>query len=63
MTYPNGDIYFGAWKDGKADGEGIFAKVEGPFYQGGWKQDKQHGKGKEIQKGGETIYEGDFFEG
>lgn len=48
MTYSNGDIYFGDWKDGKADGEGIFAKVDGQFYQGGWKQDKQHGKGEEI---------------
>lgn len=37
MTYSNGDVYFGDWKDGKADGEGIFAKVDGPFYQGGWK--------------------------
>ena len=34
MTYSNGDIYFGNWKDGKANGDGIFVKKDGPIYIG-----------------------------
>lgn len=36
MTHANGDIYQGEWKDGKAEGTGIFYDKKGSMYNGEW---------------------------
>ena len=64
MTQPNGDVYQGDWKDGVADGKGVFIQKDaGVIYDGDWKNDLQHGKGTEEWDKGEFKYVGDFVEG
>ncbi len=36
MTHANGDIYQGEWKDGKANGQGVFVDTNGSMYEGEW---------------------------
>jgi len=53
-----GDIYKGTWKEGKADGKGMFsikiigvcAFANGEKYDGLWKENRLHGKGKTLFK-------------
>ena len=40
MTHVNGDIYQGSWKDGKANGFGVFVDTNGSMYQGEWNNDQ-----------------------
>lgn len=34
MTHSNGDIYQGEWKEGKANGFGVYIDTEGSMYRG-----------------------------
>lgn len=63
MTHKNGDIYHGEWKDGKANGNGVFLDRKGNLYDGEWLNDQYHGKGKEQWDWGKVEYEGDFIDG
>lgn len=64
LTQANGDLYQGDWKDGVAQGKGVFVQREaGIIYDGEWKNDVQHGKGIEEWDFGNFKYEGDFKEG
>jgi hypothetical protein len=44
MTYVNGDVYEGEWKDGKQHGKGKMTWVIGRVYEGEWKDGKMAGK-------------------
>ena len=61
MTWHDGRIYEGEWKDDKANGKGKFSWHDGDIYEGEWKDDKANGKGKFSWPDG-RIYEGDFID-
>uniref|UniRef100_A0A7S3FUJ5 Uncharacterized protein n=1 Tax=Strombidium rassoulzadegani TaxID=1082188 RepID=A0A7S3FUJ5_9SPIT len=63
MTHPNGDIYQGQWREGKACGKGIFLDQQGSMYEGEWLNDLYHGKGVENWNYNKIVYTGDFVEG
>ena len=48
MTYGNGDVYEGNWKDGKKNGKGKYTYTDGTVYEGDWKDGSKNGKGKNI---------------
>ena len=43
QTFENGDVYQGAFKDGKKHGKGILRTRNDRSYEGEWKYDKPHG--------------------
>ena len=43
MTYREGDVYDGAWKDDKKEGTGTLTYKDGDSYEGTFKDDKIHG--------------------
>ena len=45
MTYTEGDIYIGEFRNGKRNGQGINTWTQGFKYVGGWKDGSQHGQG------------------
>ena len=45
MTYANGDVYKGKWKD-KNNGTGTITYANGDVYEGEWKYEKKYGIGK-----------------
>ena len=45
VTWPNGDKYFGSWKNGKHHGIGTFEWIDGTKYSGEWKFGLENGKG------------------
>jgi hypothetical protein len=59
MTFANGDVYEGDWKDNKRDGKGKMTFANGDVYEGDWKDNKRDGKGKETFANG-NVYEGDW---
>jgi len=40
MTWNNGDVYQGEWKNNKANGHGIFVDSQGSTYDGEWIDDQ-----------------------
>jgi hypothetical protein len=62
MTHANGDIYQGEWKEGKANGFGVYVDQNGSMYQGVWLNDQYNGKGIETWNYGNIRYDGDFVE-
>ena len=40
MTWNNGDIYIGEWKNDNKEGDGIFLGKKGGIFEGKWKNDK-----------------------
>ena len=61
-TYSNGDKYVGAFKDGKAEGQGTLTKPNGGKYVGAWKDNKFEGQGALTFTDG-NKYVGAFKEG
>jgi hypothetical protein len=53
--------YVGDWKEGKADGEGIYYYADGDKYDGKWKDDLKHGYGVYAYSNGDS-YEGEWQE-
>merc|ERR1712159_556482 len=46
MTYVNGDVYEGSWKDGELDGKGKMTyKKDGDIYEGEWVRGNFHREG------------------
>lgn len=45
MTWPDGAIYEGEWKDNHAHGWGKFLHSNGDSYEGMWRRSKANGKG------------------
>lgn len=61
--WPNGDVYAGAWRDGRRHGKGRMVLGEsGDVYEGDFEHDKYHGFGtfKSLEK---IQYKGEFKEG
>ena len=40
MTYENGNVYTGGWKDDSINGKGRIIYKNGDVYEGEWKDDK-----------------------
>lgn len=59
ITYSNGDVYEGEWKEGKRHGQGKITWPTGVVYEGNWKEGKRTGKGKYTWTSG-AVYEGDW---
>ena len=63
MTYADGSVYEGSYKNNKRDGFGKFTDpADGTVYEGQWENGKRHGKGTQSNAKGE-IYQGDFESG
>ena len=45
MTYANGDVYVGEWKDGSRHGQGTYTWTDGRKYVGESKDNKWNGQG------------------
>ena len=56
-TYPNGEKYVGAFKDGKPEGRGTLTWPDGGKYVGAWKDGKREGRGAYSSPDGRK-YEG-----
>ena len=52
LTFPNGSVYKGQLKNGKAEGIGKLSYANGKEYNGQWKNGKAHGYGK-LMNGGD----------
>lgn len=46
MTFRDGKIYEGKWKDNKMNGKGVFLWPDGRRYEGNFVNDKKDGYGK-----------------
>lgn len=63
QSWPNGDEYAGAWKDGKKHGKGrLLLGASGDVYEGDFENDKYHGFGT-FQSFEGIRYKGEFLEG
>jgi hypothetical protein len=62
VTYPSGNKYVGAYKDGKRHGQGIYTWGNGNKYVGAFKNGKRHGQGTAIYADG-GKYVGAFKNG
>lgn len=59
-TFPNGTLYFGEMRSGRANGKGILNfPVTGDKYFGDFVDDRMNGKGTMTYRNG-VKYEGDF---
>jgi hypothetical protein len=43
MTYSNNDVYYGAFKDGRKHGRGVYYFFSGTMYEGEWERGRLHG--------------------
>ena len=59
VTYYNGDVYEGEWKDDKKNGQGIYRFSDGRVYEGEWKDDNRNGLGTMTWPNG-VVYEGEW---
>ena len=62
MTYSNGDVYDGEWKNNKRHGEGTITFQNKTTYKGRWINDKINGYGEFKYFNGDS-YEGTFHNG
>ncbi|MDR2777749.1 MAG: hypothetical protein LBB24_03195 [Rickettsiales bacterium] len=60
FTYPDGSIYYGEWKNGKREGEGLYILFPGEDikveYSGMWKNDEAYGWDNYGYGGYEVLY-------
>jgi len=57
LSYSNGEVYEGEWKNDKRDGKGfihskdigVYNNPDGQKYEGDWKNDKRNGQGNLIK--------------
>jgi len=61
-TFPNGDSYHGAYKQGIREGQGRYTYAAGGWYDGDWVGGKKHGQGTWRFPDG-SVYTGEFVEG
>ena len=61
MTYENGDVFEGFWKNDKATGLGVMKYANGDDYRGSWANGKRQGTGK-IQYSDGRIYNGNWIQ-
>jgi hypothetical protein len=54
---PNGNNYFGNWKNGEKHGKGVKSYHNGDTYVGNWRNSKKHGQGVY------TFFDGSSYEG
>ncbi len=59
LTYANGDIFKGFFKDNWLNGKGKFIKTNGDIYEGTWELDLKQGKFK-VTRNRKTTWE--FYE-
>ena len=57
--YPDGTMFVGNFREGKANGKGRLVKPDGVVYEGEFKNGQANGKGTLYKKNG-AKYEGDF---
>jgi hypothetical protein len=62
LTYSNGDIFEGEFKNGKKYGHGKYMYKNGDVYEGEYKDGEKHGHGKCVYKNGD-VYEGEYKDG
>ncbi len=58
-----GALYKGYFFDDKPDGKGELIYSDGGYYEGEFVNGKKHGKGKEYNKYGHVIFEGEYLNG
>ena len=56
-------VYYGDWKNGKRDGQGIEYKGFKAEYTGEWKDGKRNGEGKEMDERGKVVRSGVWVNG
>lgn len=62
ISFTNGDVYEGEFKDDKMNGQGRYTWHNGDIYEGEWKDGKMNGYGKYIFANGD-VYEGERKDG
>jgi hypothetical protein len=62
MTYPNGSIYEGEFKEGKPHGHGKVTSTDGRAFEGEYQDGKPHGHGKTTSTDG-RAFEGEYRNG
>jgi hypothetical protein len=62
LTFPDGRMYVGQYKDGKEHGKGTLTSPSGDEYVGEWKDGRPNGRGTEIFPDGSKGI-GEFREG
>ncbi|MGQ7463034.1 hypothetical protein ACTGZQ_11135 [Streptococcus suis] len=62
LTFENGDVYEGQFKNGIFNGNGTYKSVNGWVYTGQFKNGYADGKGK-LTTEGQATYEGTFKQG
>jgi radial spoke head protein 1 len=63
MTFKDKGYYFGYFKDGKRNGEGLFMHANKDRYSGLWKNGLKHGEGTFIIDATQVKLVGQWFEG
>ena len=59
MTWHDGQVYEGEWKDNVSHGKGKLSWSNGAIYEGEFKDDKMNGRGKLTLTTG-AVYEGEW---
>jgi len=64
MTYANGDLYQGEWKNDLPNGNGCFVNnATGTISDGEWVDNMMHGDGIQSIDHGRVTYTGSFYKG
>jgi hypothetical protein len=60
LIWPDGSLYEGFWKKGKANGKGRLIHADKDVYIGDWLDDKAHGNGTYLHADG-AKYVGEWY--